>query len=361
MRRIYLDNNATTAVAPEVVEAVVAGMAVFGNPSSIHSYGQEAKGKLLSARDDIARYLGVSSKEILFGSSATELLNTLLKSVPFGHVVSSNLEHPAVYNTLLTSKLKTTFISGTSFGAPTVQEVEAALLPETKLIVLMAANNETGVGCDINAIAALAKSRHIHFVVDGVALLGKEKMAIPDGVSAMVFSGHKIHGPKGAAFAVVRKGFPFQPLIVGGEQESGRRGGTEDLAAIMGLQAAIKLLPENFDAMRANRDYFEQELLALGDVLMNGDGPRVSNTTNLAFMGVEGEELLRELDLRGIAASHGSACTSGSLEPSRPLQNMGYSRERVAASLRFSLSRYTTREELEHALQHIRAAVQKLR
>ena len=229
----------------------------------------------------------------------------------------------------------------------------------------MAVNNETGVKTDIAAIGAYAKSRGIPMIVDGVGLLGKELFTIPEGVSAMVFSAHKIHGPKGAACAVIRKNFPFLPLIIGGEQESGRRGGTEDLPAIVGFQTAIQLLERTFPkaiyTMQEFRLTFEEELQTLGDVLINGDGPRVVNTTNLAFLGVEGEELLRELDLKGVAASHGSACTSGSLEPSRPLQNMGYSKERVGASIRFSLSRYTTGDEIEEAVSIIKQAVKRQR
>jgi len=368
VKRIYLDNNATTCPAPEVIEAVLRAMTLYGNPSSIHSYGQEAKGLLLQARDTIAAYLHVPSKELLFGSSATELLTTLIRSIPSGHVISSNLEHAAVYNTLQAlqkTHLKTTFLPGTAFGAPTLQEVEAATQPDTKLIALMAVNNETGVKTDIAAIGAYAKSRGIPLIVDGVGLLGKELLAIPEGVSAIVFSAHKIHGPKGAACAVIRKSFPFLPLIIGGEQESGRRGGTEDVPAIVGFQAAIqqleRTLPTALYTMQELRLTFEEELQTLGDVLVNGEGPRVANTSNLAFLGVEGEELLRELDLRGVAASHGSACTSGSLEPSRPLQNMGYSKERVGSSIRFSLSRYTTGEEIEEALRIIKQAVKKLR
>jgi cysteine desulfurase len=362
--RIYLDNNATTCPAPEVIDAVHRAMTCYGNPSSIHSFGQEAKGLLLHARDTIASYFQVPSKEILFGSSATELLNTLIRSIPSGHVVSSSLEHAAVYNTLQAHP-KTTFLPGTTFGAPTLREVEAAIRPDTQLIALMAVNNETGVRTDIAAIGAHAKALGIPFIVDGVGLLGKELFTIPEGVSAMVFSAHKIHGPKGAACAFIRKNFPFSPLIRGGEQESGRRGGTEDLPAIMGFQMAVQLLQQTLSSalstMQKLRLTFEEELLALGDVLVNGDGPRVTNTSNLAFLGVEGEELLRELDLKGVAASHGSACTSGSLEPSRPLQNMGYSKERVGSSLRFSLSRYTTSDEMERAALLIKQAVKKLR
>jgi len=372
-QKIYLDNNATTALAPEVVDAIVSALPIFGNPSSVHSFGREAKALITKTRDTIATFFGVKPAEIIFTSSGTEAINMLLRGLfaetPRGHIITSSVEHAACYNTvkaLEQAGCRVTFLDPGRFGAVTPDIIKEIILQDTRLITLMAVNNETGVKTDIEAIAQIAKEKNIPFVVDGVALLGKEKREpIPMGVSAMAFSGHKIHAPKGVGFAFVRKSLKITPYLTGGPQESGRRGGTEDVAAICGLGRAMELMRDQLDEsvvrMQQLRDYFEQELLALGDVVINGEGPRVCNTSNLAFLGVEGEALLMRLDLEGLAASHGSACTTGALEPSRILLNMGLSRERAASSLRFSLSRYTTQEEIERAVDCIKETVKKLR
>lgn len=374
IQRIYLDNNATTALDDDVYKVLCEALLLyFGNPSSVHRSGQEAKAALVKARNRVAALLGVSSQEIVFTSTATEALNILLRgylgSFHSGHVITSNLEHAAIFQTLTslqTDRLKVSFLTGGQYGAVQPDDVERAIRPDTKLICLMAANNETGVLTDITDIAEIAQRHHIPFIVDGVALFGKQQFHIPPGVSAICFSGHKFHAPKGVGCMVVRKTLKFLPMITGGDQEGGRRAGTENVPAIIALAEAMgrtqESLREAVDQMTMLRDSFEEQLIKkLGKVSVNGQGPRVCNTSNLCFEGIDGEALLIYLDMQGIEASLGSACASGAIEPSRVLLNMGLSRSKAASSLRFSLSRYSTKEEIERAVQVIVDGVQRMR
>lgn len=362
--RIYLDNNATTFVDPRVVTVVAESLSLIqGNPSSIHSFGQEAKSALNKARRQFADALAVKPAEIIFTAGGTESMNMLIRGIlpEKGHIITSAAEHACVYSTcqyLQSQGWSVDFLKPTQAGAVTPDMVQAAIRPDTRLITLMAVNNETGVKTDISAIAAIAMKERIPFVVDGVALLGKEIFTIPQGVLAMGFSGHKFHAPKGSGFVFLRSGTKLQPLLIGGEQESGRRGGTENLSGIVGMAAALEIvqkeLPEASQRMERLRDKFEQAVCAaLPTVKVNGSGPRVVNTTNLTFAGVEGETLLARLDMAGVAASHGSACSSGALEPSRVLLSMGIPRKEVEAALRFSLSRMTTEDEIDRAIKII--------
>ncbi len=341
---IYLDNNATTQVLPEVLDVILSELSGGpANPSSSHFFGREAKKKLSAARELIAAYLKAKPQEILFTSGGTEGLNLLLRPAK-EHIITSNVEHSAVYRTL---QGDITYLPVGTYGAVTPEAVKAAITDKTTLIVLSAANNETGVKTNIEAIGNIALQANIPFIVDGVALLGKEHFTIPPGVSAMVFSGHKIHAPKGIGFIYVRSNFKLEPLLTGGDQEFSKRAGTENLAGILGLAKAVELI--NPGKMETLRDYFEDQLK--GKIEINGTGPRICNTSNLSFTGVDGETLLIGLDQAGIAASHGSACASGALEPSRILQNMGLPRPRVLSSLRFSLSRFTTQQEIDTVIQ----------
>jgi cysteine desulfurase len=372
--RIYLDNNGTTQVDPQVIEVIVDDLkSHFGNPSSTHSFGQDSRKRLTKARDVIAEYLSVKPQELIFTSSGTEAINMVIKGLfenkPGGHILTSAVEHSSVYSTVKAMETKgctATFLSPGLWGAVTVSDVEAALKPDTRLIILMAVNNETGVKTNIEAIAALALERRIPFVVDAVALLGKESFSIPSGVSAMCFSGHKLHAPKGIGLLWLRSGLKIKPLMDGGQQEQGRRGGTENISGIMAFSEAVHLLkselPEASKRMQILRDKFEKTLLEkIPNVTVNGQGPRVVNTSNLAFAGIEGETLLAALDLDGLAVSHGSACSSGALEPSRILLNMGISMEMASSSLRFSLSRFTTEDEIDVALEIVIRNVGRLR
>lgn len=359
MKRIYLDHNATTPIDPLVLEAMKVELAIGpANPSSIHYFGQEAKKRLTKARHALAAYFGIKPSELIFTSGGTEAINLILRgffaAYPDAHGISSNLEHAAVLETL--KSFPVTFLGGNASGAITPQQVVEAISPKTRLIALSAANSETGVKTDIEAIAKIAAARDIFFFVDGVALLGKEQFSIPAGISAMAFSGHKIHGPKGSGVAFIRSPHKIKPLLTGGGQEYGLRSGTENLAAIIGLTKAVELLKDKLPAatehMRQLRNYFEEKVKEkFPKAHVNGTGPRLPNTSNIAFPGINGEELLMQLDIAGVAASHGSACSAGALEPSRVLINMGLSRKEAGSSVRFSISRDTTQAEIDHALK----------
>lgn len=370
----YLDNNATTRVDSRVVQAMLAELAGEpSNPSSIHASGQLAKNRLTRARRQIGAFLGCKPSEIIFTSGGTEAINLLIRGmlgpVPCGHIVTSSVEHAAVFQTLEELQgrgCEVTYLSPGSLGALTKAAVEGALRPTTKLIVLMSANNETGARTDLQAIAGLAKERKIPLIVDAVASLGKEPLEIYEGIAGMAFSGHKIHGPKGVGAAYLRQGTRFTPQITGGGQEGGKRSGTENLAGILGFAAAIEIVQEELSLamqrMSSLRDLLEQELMErLEGVYINAEAPRVCNVSNLSFEGVEGESLLLSLDMAHVAASHGAACSSGALEPSRVLVNMGLEKSRVRSAVRFSLSRETTEEEIFFAVRQTVACVQRLR
>lgn len=360
--KIYLDNNASTLLDPRVRDYIISLLnSLEGNPSSTHSYGQKVRAAIAQARNAIATYLKVRSNELIFTSGGSESANMIIKGILHqgnkGHLITSTVEHSCVYNSarwLETNGFQVTFLNPGLYGAVSTQAVIDAIRPETKLIALLYVNNETGVKTDINEIAKVALTSGIPFFVDAVSLLGKELFTIPNGVSAMSFSGHKLHAPQGIGLTFVRSGLKLNPLITGGEQEFGKRAGTENVLGILGLAKAVELLetelPQASEKMQMLRDKFERKVMeALPKVTINGTGPRTVNVSNLAFAGVDGEAMLMALDAAGVAASHGSACASGSLEPSRVLLEMGLPLELVRGSIRFSLSRFTTDDEIDRA------------
>lgn len=362
-KTIYLDNNATTAADPDVIEAINSILKLGPlNPSSVHSLGRKARSLLENARQEVADFLKVESKEILFASSGTECLNLLIRGLAkkATHIFSSNIEHSAIYNTLEDLKKnghEIDFLSPSTYGALTPQEIIKAIKPHTKLIILSWVNGETGVKTDIPAIAKICQEKNILLIVDAVAIMGKELFTIPEGVSGMVFAAHKFHGPKGVGVAYINKNISLHSQITGGHQEHNLRAGTEDLAGIVALAKAISLLkkclPEATYQMKDLRDYFEKSLNNKMKIEINGLGPRICNVSNICFHGIEAESLLFYLDRNNIMASHGSACSSSALKPSRILKNMGYSKERVLSSIRFSLSRQTTKNEIDQAVDNI--------
>lgn len=374
MRRLYLDHNATTPLDPRLLPIIAQAMEQDrGNPASLHSHGQSAKRQLETSRETLACFFGVKPQEVIFTSGGTEgaalLLYGLILPHWRGHVISSGAEHAAVYYTLKTFEkwgVEVSFLQAGTWGAVTAEQVEAALRPDTRLITVMAVNNETGVKTDLPSIAAVAQRARVPLIVDGVAWLGKERVAFPSGVSAAFFSGHKIHAPKGIGCVVCRQSLRCTPLFYGGGQEYHRRAGTENVAGAVALATAISLLEREQEVlwkqMEKLRNHFEYTLLtSLSHVLINGEGPRVCNTSNLSFMGVDGESLLYHLDLAGLSASHGSACASGALEPSRILLDMGLPLARVRSAVRFSLGHTTTKEEIDEALPLIISIVNRLR
>lgn len=346
-----------------------------GNPSSTHAEGRALRSALMQARETIAEYLGVRSKEIIFTSGGTEAINMVVRGMfhcdgnaPKGHIITSNVEHPALIESvrhLERQGIEVSYLTPGAIGAIQPQQVLEAIRPNTRLIALMAVNNETGVKTNIEAVAAIAEQYRIPFVVDAVAFFGKEQFSIPCGVSALCTSGHKLHAPKGVGFAYIRRSLKIPSLLRGASQEFGLRAGTENLAGIVAYGKAVEKLreklPQASAQMRFLRDLLEQELLRnIPEAHVNGTGDRVCNTLNIAFPNVQGEVLLANLDLQGVAASHGSACASGSLEPSRVLMNMGLCRDLVRSSLRFSLSRMNSEEEIRRAIQIIVATVKRL-
>jgi cysteine desulfurase len=370
--RIYLDNNATTGVDPRVLEAMLIDLSPTpANPSSVHYFGQEARNRLAKARQTIAEFLQVKPTEILFTSGGTESLNMMLRGIlqSPGHIISSNIEHSALFNTIDHLREKGSEVSylptGPS-GRVNPQDVYESLRKDTRVIALGAVNSETGVKNDIESIAKIAQDAKVPFIVDGVALLGKELFTIPEGVSAMAFSGHKLHAPKGIGFCYLRSSLKFPSLLTGGDQEFSKRAGTENLSGILGLAKAVELLktelPSATQRIQSLRDHLEAGLKQkIGNVLVNGTGPRICNTSNLAFPDIDGESLLIQLDLTGIAVSHGSACSSGALEPSRVLLNMGLNKKLAASSLRFSLSRWTTKEEIDRTIDTVSSLVLQMK
>ncbi len=372
--RIYLDNNATTGVDPRVLEAMLPELgSTPNNPSSIHFFGQEAKRRLQNSREIIASYLNVKPHEILFTSGGTEAMNLLIRGFfpkeISGHVITSNVEHSCVYKTLKSLEekgLDVTFLPAGLWGAVTADQFQAAIRPDTRFIILSAVNNETGVKHDLQAIGDIAHKNKIPLIVDGVSWIGKEPLEIHAGVAAIGFSGHKFHAPKGIGFIFVRSSLKLFPLFLGGEQEYRLRAGTENLPGIVGLAKAVELLkselPTATERMALLRDLLEAGLIdKAGPVVINGAGPRICNTCNLAFPGVSGEDLLIALDMAGIAASHGSACSSGALEPSRVLLNMGLPPQIAQSSIRFSLSRNTVCEEIDQTIEIVTSIVKRLR
>jgi cysteine desulfurase len=372
--RIYLDNNGTTGVDPRVLDAMLPELSSTpGNPSSIHYFGQEAKSRLQKSREIIAPFFDVKPHEIVFTSGGTEAMNLLLRGFFLkeisGHAITSNVEHSCVYNTMKDLQEKGLNVSYLPAGLPgrvTPEQIQVAIRPDTRFIVLNSVNNETGVRHDLDTIGRIALETNIPLIVDGVAWLGKELFTLHPGISAICFSGHKFHAPKGIGFAIIRSSLKLFPFMTGGEQEYTLRAGTENLPGIIGLAKAIELLklelPEATHRMSMLRDLLEAGLMQKAyPVVVNGMGERICNTCNLSFPDNSGEDLLIALDMAGVAVSHGSACSSGALEPSRILTHMGLSPQMAHSAIRFSLSRNTTLEEIHRTIEIVSGIVQKLR
>jgi len=368
MNRIYLDNNATTGLDPRVAHAMMDDLSpIPANPSSVHFFGQEAKKRLTRSRQLIAEVFHVKPSEVIFTSGGTESINTLLRGFyalhPKCRIVSSNVEHSCLFGTLQLLEKKGAHVTYLPAGLHGVAQT-SQLPDEADLMIFGSVNNETGAQIDLAAFAAFAEERRIPLIIDAVCHLGKEPFRLLPGVSAAVFSGHKIHGPKGIGLTILRKSLKVEPLLTGGEQEQGLRAGTENLSGIIGLAKAIELvqteLPTAMQRMCKLRDRLVEGLMEkIGNIVVHGAAPRICNTANIGFPGADGESLLIQLDLAGIAASHGSACSSGSLEPSRVLLNMEIPRSVVQTSVRFSLSRETTAQEIETTINTIAALLKK--
>ena len=357
---MYLDNNATTALDPRVFKAMLQDLSgPPANPSSIHWFGRQAHHLLRTARQTVAAYFQVKPEEIIFTSGGTESINLFLRGLGTkGHLITTSIEHSSIYRTvqaLESQGLSVTYLPVGLWGAPLPEHCRAAIRPDTRAIVLTAANAETGVKIDLEGFASLAHSHHIPLCIDAVAWMGKEPFPMHPGISALTLSGHKFHAPKGIGALFLRAPLQLIPTITGGAQESKRRAGTENLSGILGLAAAIDILAQEQTSITEHllqlRLHLEHGLKkAIPDLAINGEGPRIANTVNCLFPGIDGETFLIQLDMAGIAVSLGSACTTGAMEPSRVLTQMGVSRKLACTSLRFSLSRINTREEIDQAI-----------
>ncbi len=377
--RVYLDHNATTPLDPEVLAAMTPFLAEgFGNPSSLHAWGREARQAMERARAAIARALGTADKDsLVFTSGGTEADNLALTGVAAAqekhgrHVIVSCVEHHAVLNTaahLSRQGFEVTRLFVDSQGLLDPDDVRRAIRPDTILVSLMHGNNETGVLFPIACVGRVCRERGVTFHTDAVQSFGKVPLDVEAlRVDLLSLSGHKIHGPKGIGALFIRHGTRMQPLLYGGTQERWRRAGTENVAAAVGLARATELSLQDQDRASRRmvdvRDRLERGVMeALPGVLRNGHPTeRLPHTANLAFAGVEAESLILALDLSGVGVSSGAACSSGSLEPSHVLTAMGLPRERVMSSVRFSLGRTTTREEIERVLEVLPQIVERIR
>ena len=377
MKTIYLDNNATTAVAPEVLAAMLPYLGeLYGNPSSMHSFGGQVGEAVDTARERIAALLGAGPDEIIFTSCGSESDNTAIWSAlqtqpEKRHLITTRVEHPAVLNVVQYWERQgyhVPLLGVDGKGRLDLDEYAAALSDDTALVSIMFANNEVGDIYPIQAMAEMAKERGILFHTDAVQAVGKTPIDLRHlPVDMLSLSGHKIHAPKGIGVLYVRKGVRFRPFLRGGHQERGRRAGTENVPYIVGLGMAAQLSSDHMQEERVNvarlRDKLENGLLErIPDCMVNGDVEnRLPNTSNIAFKNVEGEAILLMLDRLGICASSGSACTSGSLEPSHVLRAMGVPFNYAHGSVRLSLSRYTTEEDVDYVIENFPGVIETLR
>ncbi|HSR08616.1 MAG TPA: cysteine desulfurase family protein [Bryobacteraceae bacterium] len=363
----YFDHNATTPVSPEVFQAMAPLMTqVFGNASSIHQFGQEARRALDRARRSVATMLGAKAEEIVFTSGGTEADNMAIFGAG-GHVITTTVEHPAVLQAAAQLP-SATFVPVDSRGVVDPEAVRAAIRPDTKLISVMHVNNELGVIQPVHEIARIAHDAGVLFHSDGVQAAGKITLDVKElGVDLYSISAHKIYGPKGMGALYVRKGVDVRPLLYGGPHERKMRAGTENVAGAAGFGRAAEWVIEESAAEAARqatlRDRLQQEILArVAGAHVNGaDVPRVGNTSNIRFDGIDSEPLLIALDLKGFAVSSGSACSSGATEPSHVLAAIRLTREQARSSVRFSLGRSNTVDQVDALIDAVVQVVSRLR
>jgi cysteine desulfurase len=381
MRRVYCDANATTPLLPEVMEAMRPyWMEQFGNASSIHFQGQKARAAVDHARETLARFFHCREAEVVFNSGGTEGDNTAIFGLlrPGDQFITTSIEHSAVLRAadrMAERGVEVTFVAPKRDGLIDPEEIRRAIRPATRLggsrrtlVSVMLANNETGVLQPVEEIGGIAADAKVFFHIDAVQGAGKVAFDVRRfGCHLCSISAHKIQGPKGVGAMYVRRGTPLEPLIVGGSHERRQRAGTENVPGIVGLGKAVELAMESvedgtMERIAALRDRLEAGILAIPGTQANGAGaPRVANTTNIHFEHLEGEALVIALDLKGVAVSGGSACHSGSTEPSHVLMAMGLDKNAALASLRFSLLKTATDEDVDHVLRAVPAAVEHLR
>ena len=376
--KVYADNAATTAMSQTAIQAMLPYFdKIYGNPSSLHSIGQEAKEALENARATVAQCLGCEPREILFTSGGSEADNqAIISAARFGarmgkkHIITTAFEHHAVLHTLNRLEkegFEVTYLDVSHGHNITAQQVKDAIRPDTALVTVMYANNEIGSILPIPEIGAICKAAGVTFHTDAVQAVGHLHINVREqNIDMLSLSGHKFHGPKGVGALYVRKGFPLVNIIVGGAQERGKRAGTENIPGICGMAAAMKEACDNIDKnmpkVAAMRDKLIAGLSQIPHCALNGDPVnRLPGNVSFCFEGIEGESLLLFLDAKGISASSGSACTSGSLDPSHVLLAIGRVHDVAHGSLRLSLSEYNTMEEMDHILTAVPEVVQYLR
>ena len=377
-RTVYADNAATTAVSPQVLEAMLPYYKeVYGNPSSLYSVGQKAKAALEEARETVAAYLGAGAGEIYFTSCGTESDNWAIKGAAHAmrkkgkdHIITSAFEHHAVLHTcqaLEKEGFTVTYLPVHENGIVRPEELEAAITDRTGLVTIMYANNEIGTIQPIPEIGAICKKHGVWFHTDAVQAVGNVHIHVKEqNIDMLSLSGHKFHAPKGVGALYIRRGIAIPNLLDGGAQERGKRGGTENVAQIVGLAAGLKEACATIDQRVARlsplRDKLMDGLLKIDRCRVNGDREhRLPGNVSMCFQGVEGESLLLMLDLKGISASSGSACTSGSLDPSHVLLSIGLPHEVAHGSLRLSFGDYNTEEDIDYILEVLPPIIQRLR
>ncbi len=378
MKTVYLDNNATTRVAPEVREAMEPFLGeMYGNPSSMHTFGGQVRKYVDRAREQVAALIGAEPSEVIFTSCGSESNNAAILGaaeaigVRKRHIITTRVEHPAVLEPcryLEKAGYRLTELPVDREGRLDLDALESSITDDTALVSVMWANNETGVVFPVARAAEIVKAKGSIFHCDGVQAAGKLPIDLGEvPADLLTISGHKLHAPKGVGVLYVRKGTKLVPLVKGGHQEAGKRAGTENVPYIVGLGRACELarehVAEESTRVKELRDRLEEGILATcPDVRVNGTRrERLPNTLNVSFEFVEGEAILLMLDALGVCASSGSACTSGSLEPSHVMRAMGVPFTAAHGSIRFSLSRYTTGEEVDHVLEHIPVIIKRLR
>ncbi|MBI2546173.1 cysteine desulfurase [Candidatus Woesearchaeota archaeon] len=374
MKQVYLDNAATTMTDPVVVKAMLPYLTIsYGNPSSPHELGKEAQDAIENARKIIAAKINAKPEEIIFTGSATEADNLAVKGIAYAnkskgrHIITSKIEHKAILESckaLEAEGFSVTYLGVSREGLVNPQDVKKAIRKDTILVSIMHANNEIGTVQDIAAIGKLCKSAGIYFHTDAAQSFTKIPIDVRAiNIDALTLSAHKIHGPKGIGALYIKQGTKTHPIIHGGSQESAMRAGTEHVANIVGFAAAANASSQqDIRKMAMLRDYFTRELLRLPKVTINGSKiRRLCNNINAAFHGIDAETMLNHLNSRGIFASSGSACTASELEPSHVLKAIGLSDEAANSSIRFSLSKFTTKHDIDYAIALIREIVSSLR
>ena len=377
MKTVYVDNNATTRVAPEVLQAMLPYLSeYYGNPSSMHSFGGDVAKKIQAARNSVADLIGATPEEIVFTSCGTESDSTAIMAAVHSnpdrrHIITTRVEHPAVKNLceqLAKNGYRLTVIPVDREGRLDIDYLYKNLSDDTAVVSVMWANNESGVIFPIEEVSQAVKGRNIVFHTDAVQAVGKIPIHLDrTGVDLLSLSGHKLHAPKGIGVLYVRKGTKFSPFLIGGHQEGGRRGGTENVPSIIALGKASELaaahIKEENTRIKKLRDKLETELLKrIPHAMVNGDREhRLPNTTSIGFEYVEGESILLMMDALGICASSGSACTSGSLEPSHVLRAMGVPFTAAHGSIRFSLSIYNSEDEIDYIVENLPPIIARLR